>query len=113
MRLLGSIVAALAVVSGAPAQEASGPRLPYFAVLNEDAGAWPQILSSIGFQRQAPALAHIFVARTGAAASAEWKSRVERGATLILEGDSSLAEIFGFRRGTENVRVTSLVDVHE
>ena len=31
-------------------------------------------------------------------ASAEWPARVERGAILILEGESSLADLFGFRR---------------
>ena len=54
-----------------------------------------------------------FVARTaGAAASVEWTGRVEQGAILILEGESSLAEMFGFKRGKENVHVTSLADIH-
>jgi hypothetical protein len=91
---------------------AQGAELPYFSVLSDDAGAWPDILSSIGLQRRPAGLAHIFVARTGAPASAEWNARVDRGAILILEGESSLAEMFGFRRGTENVRVNSLTDVH-
>jgi hypothetical protein len=86
--------------------------LPYFSVLSDDAGAWPEILSSIGLQRQPAGLARIFVARTGASASAEWNGRVEKGDILILEGESSLAEMFGFRRGKENVRVNSLTDVH-
>jgi hypothetical protein len=51
------------------------------------------------------------VARTGTAASAEWPGRVERGAFLILEGESSLADLFGFRRSRENVRVQSVRDV--
>jgi len=42
----------------------------------------------------------------------EWNSRVDKGAILILEGESSLADMFGFRRGKENVRVNSLTDVH-
>ena len=86
--------------------------LPYFAVLSNDAGAWPDILSSIGFERRPAAVAHVFVARSGAPASAEWSARVEQGAILILEGESSLAEMFGFKRGKESVRVTSLTDVH-
>jgi hypothetical protein len=86
--------------------------LPYFCVLSDDPGAWPDILSSIGLQRQPAGLAHIFVARTGTSASAEWNARVDKGAILILEGESSLAEMFGFRRGTGNVRVNSLTDVH-
>jgi hypothetical protein len=91
---------------------ASAGELPYFSVLSEDAGAWPEILSSIGLQQKPAGVSHIFVARVGAAASLEWQGRVERGAILILEGESSLADLFGFRRGKENVKVTSLTDVH-
>src|ERR1017187_6255635 len=105
MRLLVSL--ALAALAGQAAD------LPYFSVLSEDAGAWPEILSSIGLERQPAALAHIFVARAGSPASAEWSSRVDHGAILILEGESSLAEMFGFRRGSSNVKVNSLTDVHQ
>jgi hypothetical protein len=86
--------------------------LPYFNVLSEDAGAWPAILSSIGLQRQPAGVSRVFVARTGAPASAEWKGRVEQGDLLILEGESSLAEMFGFRPTREQVKVTSLADIH-
>ena len=79
--------------------------LPYYTVLSEDAGAWPAILSSIGLQRQPAGVSRIFVARTGAPASQEWKGRVEQGDLLILEGESSLAEMFGFRPTREQVKV--------
>src|SRR4051812_37074430 len=105
MRLLASVVlfGSLAVAAD----------LPYFSVLSDDAGAWPEILSSIGLQRQPAGVSRIFVARSGAAASVEWPARVERGAILILEGESSLADLFGFRRATKDpVRVQSLTDVH-
>ncbi len=90
----------------------SGAPLPYFAVLSDNAGAWPAILSSIGLIRQPASIAHVVVARSGAPASLEWNSRVEQGAILILEGQSSLAEMFGFKPGPDSVRVTSLTDVH-
>jgi len=86
--------------------------LPYFSVLSDDAGAWPDILSSIGLERRPASQAHIFVARAGAPASAEWTARVEQGAILILEGESSLAEMFGFKGGKDSVRVTSVADIH-
>ncbi len=87
--------------------------LPYFSVLSEDAGAWPDILNSVGLVRQPAGLSRIFVARTGAAGSVEWPARVDRGAVLILEGESSLADLFGFRRSRKDpVRVQSLSDVH-
>jgi hypothetical protein len=92
---------------------AAAGSLPYFCVLNEDAGAWPEILSSIGLRKQPAGVAHVFVARSGAAASVEWAARVDRGAILILEGESPLADLFGFRRsGRDPVRVQSLIDSH-
>ncbi len=105
MRLLASF-ALLAALAGAA-------DLPYFSVLSEDAGAWPEILGSIGLQRQPAGVSKIFVARTGASASVEWPTRVEHGAILILEGESSLADMFGFRRApVDPVRVQSITDVH-
>jgi hypothetical protein len=87
---------------------------PYFSVLSDDPGAWPAILSSIGLLPQPAALARVFVARTGAGASSEWPARIERGAILIIEGESSLAESFGFRRNAKQdpVRVQALTDLH-
>jgi hypothetical protein len=104
MRLLVSALVAAAVAAAAP--------LPYYCVLNADDGAWPEILSSIGLMRQPANLAHVFVARSGTPASNEWKQRVEQGDILILEGESSLAEMFGFARGAGFVKVGSLTDVH-
>ena len=91
----------------------SAADLPFFSVMSDDAGAWPRILSSIGFEPRPAGLARIFVARTGASASVEWPSRVERGSILILEGESSLADMFGFKRSDRDlVKVQSLTDVH-
>ena len=92
----------------------SAAPLPYFSILSPDQGAWPEILSSIGLQPQPAAVAHVFVARSGATASADWPARIEHGAILILEGESSLADRFGFRRkaGLDPVRVESLTDTH-
>jgi len=109
MRSLISLAFVLAGCLLGPAYTAD---LPYFSVLSDDPGAWPEILSSVGLQRQPAGLARIFVARSGAPASVEWSSRVEKGDILILEGESSLADMFGFRRGKQNVRVGSLTDIH-
>ncbi len=87
-------------------------KTPYFTVLSEDAGAWPAILSSIGLIQHSPAESSVLVARSGALSSAEWKPRVELGSFLIVEGESSLAETFGFRATRERVKVTSVSDVH-
>jgi len=105
MRLL--ISWALACLAAAAAD------LPYFAILSDQGGSWPQILSSIGMQLQPASMAHVVVARPGASASVELTARVESGAILILEGESSLAGMFGFVRTPENVRVASLIDAHQ
>ena len=105
MRLLVSLAVWCAAL--APAAE-----LPYFAVLGDDAAAWPAILSSIGLEPAPADAAHVLVVRSGASASRDWATRVEGGAILILEGESSLAGMFGFRPGAEHVRVASLLDAH-
>jgi hypothetical protein len=104
MRLLISLLLA--------ASACGAGEMPYFSILSDDPGAWPEILSSIGLESQPAGLARVFVARSGAAASVEWNARIDNGAILILEGESSLADMFGFRRGKETVRVASLTDVH-
>ena len=103
---------AISLVLAASSLGAAG--LPYFSVLSDDAGAWPAILSSIGLEQRPAGLSRVFVARSGAAASPEWPGRVERGSILILEGESSLADLFGFERakGKDNVKVASLTDIH-
>jgi hypothetical protein len=85
---------------------------PTFAILADQPGAWPQILSCVGFRPAAAAQAGIFVVRANAPAIADWPARVEKGAVLILEGESSIAESFGFRAGEKKVRVGSITDVH-
>src|ERR1035437_5836374 len=102
-----SLVSLLALAAAAFAAEPAS-----FCVLSKDPGAWPQVLESISLQAGAPESASILVARAGAAASAELAGRVDRGAILVLEGESPLAESLGFRRGKDRVAVTSIRDVH-
>lgn len=104
MRLLGSLL--VVAVTAFAAEPAS------YRVLSKDAGAWPQVLESIGLQVGTPESASILVARAGAAASADLTARVSHGAMLVLEGESPLAESFGFRRGKDRFRVTSIRDIH-
>jgi hypothetical protein len=83
-----------------------------FTVLGTEAGAWPAILSSVGHIAGPAAAADMFVARSGIPAAADWKSKVQSGATLILEGSSPLAESFGFKPSAAVVPVVHLVDTH-
>ena len=65
--------------------------LPYFSVLSEGAGAWPEIVSSSGLQAKPAVLAHIFVARSGAPGSNQWFARVEDGAAVLILAGGILA----------------------
>src|SRR5437016_360486 len=83
-----------------------------YNVLATDGGAWSEILSSVGLRAAPARQAGILVLRPGSAGSAEWPTRVENGAFLILEGESAVADLFGFRKTAENTRIASVTDVH-
>ena len=83
-----------------------------FAVLPADPGPWQQILSSVSFQPQSPESADILVLRPGATAPAHLTERVEQGAFLILEGQTTPAEAFGFRASRDTISVVNVEDVH-
>jgi len=107
-----SLVSLLLLAAALPAAD-----LPYYTVLGNDAGAWPDILSAIGLERQPPDKAQIIVVHAGTAevALAIWIERVQNGAILILEGESPLAESLGFRPAKDPARkvsVNSLTDIH-
>jgi hypothetical protein len=110
MHLRNSRIAALAL--------AIAPCCPggTFAVLgpqgSSQGGPWPSILSSAGHVSAPASSAEIFVAPPGTAASADWKSKVDKGAALILEGTSPLAASFGYRAQSKTISVVHLVDVH-
>lgn len=84
-----------------------------FHVMGADAGSWPAILTSVGLLAGDAGKAGVAVAPAGTAApAAEWAARVEQGAILILEGESSLAAGFGFvPSGQPHVRVRSVEDL--
>src|SRR5204863_5609302 len=93
---------------------AAGPILltTGFAVLPADPGPWPQILSSVGFQKQSPAVAGILVLRPGATSPSQLAERIEQGAFVILEGQSPTAEQFGFRATKDRINIGSVEDIH-
>ena len=82
-----------------------------FHVMGDDPGAWPAILSSIGLRDNAAG--DVLVLANGAQLSfQECQSRLDRGAFLILEGASPLAESFGFHASQKpHVIVRSIEDV--
>ncbi|HTS77864.1 MAG TPA: hypothetical protein VMG40_16755, partial [Bryobacteraceae bacterium] len=85
-----------------------------FHIMGDEPGAWPDVLSSIGLVQDATSGAGIVVAppRTRAPFD-EWNARVDRGAILVLEGESPLASAFGFQPSARARFVArSVEDVH-
>jgi hypothetical protein len=93
-----------------PTCQSAAPTLS-FHVLGDTPGSWPAILTSIGL-RENP-VAGVIVSLVGAQTSyQDCQSQLDRGAILILEGQSPLAESFGFRATSKaHVIVSSVEDV--
>src|SRR5215470_10666606 len=88
MRLLASTIVLMSCVLASP---------PTYHVLGDESGPWPKILSSIGLQPISGGAAGVVVVRRGSPqTAASWKARIEQGLILVLEGESDLAEAFGF-----------------
>src|SRR5579862_9482098 len=84
-----------------------------FHVMGEDAGSWPAVLSSVGLVPSAAATAGVVVVPRGSDPPAsDWAPKVERGTILVLEGESRLAEAFGFHSsGKPHILARSVEDV--
>jgi len=109
MRSLISFFAGLFFMSLALSAE---PRFT-FHILGDEPGLWAELLSSIGLSSGASEAAGVVIAPRGTDLPAsEWKSRVEQGTMLVLEGESPLAAAFGFKPSTEApVPVRSVEDL--
>lgn len=110
--LVFSLFVASVVTFGATAASTGPSPATAYHVLGDEPGAWPKIFSSIGLQPIAGGPAGLVVVRRGSPQTAEaWRSRIEQGLILVLEGESDLAQSFGFKAGTKRVAVQSLKDV--
>jgi hypothetical protein len=97
MRLHAKLIVVFALAVSCAAAEVAGP------------GGWVHVLSSVNLERDP----RIHIAAPGEAAAADWPAKIERGAVLILDGESRLALSLGFRPTKQTVTVTSMLDVHE
>lgn len=77
-------------------------------IAGDDPGPWPRIFSSVGLGVSGPA--NVFVIRASQGEVNKWVERVEKGAVLVLEGESDVAEAFGIRPGARHIPVRSVVD---
>jgi hypothetical protein len=82
-----------------------------FQVAGDDRGAWPAILSSIGLTEHVNG--SVFVVTKGTQPSmAECQGRLDHGGIIVLEGESALAESFGFHASSKpHVMAQSVEDV--
>ena len=82
---------------------------PAYHVLGDEPGPWPKILESVGFLPVNGGAAGIVVLRRGSDKAGDlWRDRVEKGMFLVLEGESAVAESFGFKPTRKRVAVQSL-----
>jgi len=80
-----------------------------FHIASDDTGAWAKTLSAMGFTPGAAGL-HVLGPE---ADPGPWRSRVEQGAVIILEGPSQAAAAFGFKTAPgKKTPVRSVVDAH-
>jgi hypothetical protein len=70
---------------------------------------WDQVLGSVNLAGEP----RIHIALGSEPAASDWPTRIERGAVLILDGESRLAISLGFKPSKQMVTVTSLRDTHE
>src|SRR5690242_10613919 len=62
-----------------------------FTIPSAKPGAWPEILGAVGFRPATAGQVGIFVLRADTPGSTDWIAKVENGAFVILEGESSVA----------------------
>ncbi|MGC8795025.1 MAG: hypothetical protein ACP5U2_16710, partial [Bryobacteraceae bacterium] len=94
-----------------PAALAAAAAQPAF--FHAPAGSpWAEILEAAGFLPAAsPDDAQILVLENGQA-PADWKTRLDKGAILILEGESALAAELGIRPSGRRIVARSVEDLH-
>ena len=85
-----------------------------FHVAGADPGSWPNILSSVGLSDGVYGPTNLFILRSGAPGTAEqWLDKVDKGAVIVLEGDSEVAQALGIHASRKRVVVRSIVDARE
>ena len=83
-----------------------------YHVVSDDPGPWPGILSSVGLTSAPTGVASVFIVRANSSLTGpQWLERAERGAFVIVEGDSPVARSLGFVASKRNVVVRGVEDL--
>lgn len=86
----------------------------HFHVAGDEPGPWPAIFQSIGMSNANGGAASVIVLPAGTpAAPSTWRTRVEQGAILVLEGNSEFAASLGIVPTAKKVSTRQLRDTHD
>lgn len=86
----------------------------HFHVAGDDPGPWPAIFQSIGMTAAANGAANIIVLPAGTpVAASTWRPIVEKGAILILEGNSEFANALGISPTEKKVQTRQIRDSND
>lgn len=108
MRSLASCWFFLACAAGLAFSEPVPAASFSFQISGADRTSWSEALESLGLTEAKQNRADVVV--LGPEATGDYRARVERGTTLILEGDSAVAAAFGIRPTEKRITIRSIVD---
>src|SRR5258708_22358470 len=83
-----------------------------FHIAGDTPGPWPNILSSVGLTNNSYGPTNLFILRDGATGTVQqWIDKIEKGAVVVVEGESDLAAALGIHPSGKHVVVRSIIDV--
>jgi hypothetical protein len=86
-----------------------------YHITGDTPGPWPNILSSLGLTNS-PGPTNLFILRDGAgtatatASTQQWIDKIEKGAVVVVEGESDLAAALAIHPSGKHVMVRSIID---
>src|SRR5260370_1997360 len=110
-RFLWSAFAALAALAS-PASPATFT----YHITGDTPGPWPNILSSVGLTNS-PGPTNLFILRGGAGTATatgtvqQWIDKIEKGAVVVVEGESDLAASLPIHPSGKHVMVRTIINV--
>jgi hypothetical protein len=109
-----SVTLFVSLLLALPMLGAGPPDLPGYYVAGEHEGSWPQLLRTLGLEKQPASKARMLIFPAGSQMDArESLERLNKGALLVLEGDSQLARSLGFLPTSRRLQVRKIEDLRQ